>query len=156
MVGLDNNELVFRFPEVHPDALMKISFRRMVRVPENSKTYNIPRPFDKFPLLHVDDFKDSLNPDWLDHGGVMLPMFQGEAIRISACSRYIADERSGYPFALKVGCGKINAVTGEDFDKDLECGFNQNYVSVSEDQDIDGYYGKDGFVRQFTAVPLNM
>ena len=82
-------------------------------------------------------------------------MYQGEAVRVNALSRYLEDDMKEYPFALKIGCGKINAVTGEDFDNDVQCGQNQNYISVSEERDIDGYFAKDGYVRQFTAVELN-
>ena len=78
MVGLDNNDLVFRFPEVHPEAMMKKYLSgKMDRLPESEKVYNIYRPSEKYPLAHVDDFKETINPDWVDHGGVIAAYVSG-------------------------------------------------------------------------------
>ena len=48
----------------------------------------------------------------------MLPMFQSEALWLNINSKYLMDRHTGYPFAIKVAAGKINAVTGDDWDID--------------------------------------
>jgi hypothetical protein len=34
-------------------------------------------------MKHVDDFAEKVPSPWLEHGGVMLPMYQSEALWLS-------------------------------------------------------------------------
>lgn len=42
MIELQNDNLHFMFPEVHPDAQLNISFQRTLRVPDDDKEYPLP------------------------------------------------------------------------------------------------------------------
>ncbi len=75
----------------------------------------------------------------------MLPMYQSEAMWINFDSEY--------PFAVKIGAGKINAVTG----KSLHDGLSikpQDYLVVPDQPWLDGYCVEEGIIRQFVAMPL--
>jgi hypothetical protein len=147
MITLENDRLVFSFPEVHEDARLDIGFQRTLRIPDDDKTYPLPPGFGNFPLRHVDDFGDRVPANWRPRGGVMLPMFQSEALWI-----YFARE-TGYPFAVKVATGKINAVDGKRWAAGLARG-PQNYVVVPAQPWLDGYCVAKGVIRQFVAMPL--
>jgi len=147
MIQLERNRLRFRFPEVHPDAELTVSFQRTLRIPDDGEDYALPPGLGRFPVRHVDDHAENVPPKWLRHGGVLLPMYQAEAMWLDFSSP------SGYPFAVKVAAGKINAVTGEGWDDDLHRN-PQDYVMVPEQPWLDGYCVEEGTVRQFVATPL--
>jgi hypothetical protein len=147
MIELRNDSLVFSFPEVHADARLEVDLQRTLRIPDDGKNYPLPPGLGRFPLRHVDDFGARVPPDWMRHGGVMLPMYQAEALWINFRSP------SGYPFAVKVATGKINAVTGERWRDGLNRG-PQDYVAVPGQPWLDGYVVEKGFIRQFVAMPL--
>ena len=42
MIELRDDELVFSFPEVHPQATLSIQFQRTLRIPDDNKTYPLP------------------------------------------------------------------------------------------------------------------
>jgi hypothetical protein len=78
---------------------------------------------------------------------VMLPMYQSEALWIHF------DSPRGYPFAVKVATGKINAVTGEAWSDGLHRN-PQDYAAVPGQPWLDGYCVQKGIIRQFVAMPL--
>ena len=46
MIELRNDELVFRFQEVHADAELRVSFQRTLRIPDDNRSYPLPaRPW---------------------------------------------------------------------------------------------------------------
>ncbi len=145
MIELQNDSLVFRFPDVHKDAVLRIGFQRTLRIPDDDKKYPLPPGLGLFPLRHVDDFSDSAPELWMQHGGVMLPMYQSEALWINF--------RGDYPFAIKVAAGKINAVTGEDWRDGLHRD-PQDYMVAPEQPWLDGFCVEKGLIRQFVAMPL--
>ncbi len=147
MIELQGDALVFRFPEVHPDAVLRIQFQRTLRIPDDGRSYPLPPGLGAFPLRHVDDFAERVPESWMRHGGVMLPMYQSEAMWLHFISP------RGYPFAVKVATGKINAVTGEAWRDGLNRG-PQDYLPVPEQPWLDGYCVEKGFIRQFVAMPL--
>ena len=112
MIELQNDQLVFSFPEVHPHARLRIDFQRTLRIPDDGKTYPLPPGLGRFPLRHVDDCHRNVPAEWLTHGGIMLPMYQSEALVDLLQSEWDPDRRVPYPFAIKVATGKINAVSG--------------------------------------------
>ena len=119
MVELIGDTLVFSFPDVHPRARLTVTFQRTLRIPDNGKTYPLPPGLGAFPLKHVDDFAREVPPDWAAHGGVMLPMYQSEALWLRFKSDWIAGNGTEYPFAVKIAAGKINAVTGQPWSNGL-------------------------------------
>jgi len=153
MVDLIGDELRFSFPEVHPDARLTITFQRTLRIPDNDKTYPLPPGLGAFPMRHVDDFAKTAPGGWLEHGGVMLPMYQSEAMWIHFTSRLVQPSGVPYPFAVKIAAGKINAVTGEPWRNDLSRE-PQDYAVVPLQPWIDGFAVDRGVIRQFVAMPL--
>lgn len=147
MITLEHDCLHFRYPEVHDDAKLSINFQRTLRIPDDDKTYPLPPGLGHFPLRHVDDFAGNVSETWLQRGGVMLPMYQSEAMWIAFSSH------SGYPFAVKIAAGKINAVTGNAWASGLDRD-PQNYVVIPDQPWLDGFAITKGVIRQFVAMPL--
>ena len=56
MIELLNNQLIFRFPDVHKKAGCSIDFQRTLRIPDDNREYPLPPGLGAFPLRHVDDF----------------------------------------------------------------------------------------------------
>src|SRR4051812_32323121 len=121
-----------------------VNFQRTLRIPETG-VHPLPPGLGPFPLRRVSDYPDTAPADWLSRGGVMLPIYQREAMWLS----FNASE----PTALQVGVGKVCAVSGlpwiERLVKDP-----QNYVALPDQPWLDGINAGDGFIRQFVAVPL--
>jgi len=90
---------------------------------------------------------------WLRRGGVLLPMWQSEALWLSFQSRVVEDRGVNYPFALKVATGKVSALTGETWRRGLSRN-PQDYLVVPEQPWLDGYCVAKGIIRQFVAMPL--
>lgn len=147
MIELSNDALVFRFPEVHENAVVRVEFQRTLRIPDDGRDHLLPPGLGRFSLRHVDDFAERLPESWHQHGGVMLPMFQAEAMWLLFSAPH------SYPFAIKVAAGKINAVTGEAWADGLSRN-PQNYLSIPEQPWLDGYVVAAGRIRQFVAMPL--
>lgn len=146
MIELKQNDLAFTFPEVHEEARLHVSFQRTLRIPDDDKTYPLPPGLGSFPLRHVDDFASGVPEKWLSRGGVLLPMYQSEAMWLN----FSAD----YPFAIKIAAGKINAVNGEEWRDDGLNPDDQDYVVVPGQPWLDGYCVDKGHIRQFVAMPL--
>jgi hypothetical protein len=150
MLELQNNALNFSFPDVHPEAQMSVTFQRTLRLPDDGKEYPLPPGLGSFPLRHVDDFKDRVPARWLEHGGVMMPMFQSEALWLSFGSRDVS-RQGAYPFAVKIAAGKVSALTGEEWQDGLQA---KDYCVIPNQPWLDGYVVEEGVVRQFVAAPL--
>lgn len=153
MIELKHDRLSFSFPDVHPSAKLAITFQRTLRIPDDDKTYPLPPGLGAFPLRHVDDFADSVPPAWLEHGGVMLPMYQSEAMWLLFSGDHDPERGVQYPFAIKVATGKIDAVTGKAWSSGLHRG-PQDYMVAPGQPWLDGYCVEKGVIRQFVAMPL--
>jgi hypothetical protein len=147
MIELRNDHLIFSFPEVHRDAILEIDFQRTLRIPDDGSDYPLPPGLGSFPLRHADDFAERLPGRWLQHGGVMLPMYQSEAMWLNFSSP------TGYPFAIKVAAGKVNAVTGGPWSNTLQQR-PQDYLVIPGQPWLDGFCVEKGVIRQFVAMPL--
>ncbi|MGV0837869.1 hypothetical protein [Mycolicibacterium thermoresistibile] len=121
-----------------------VTFHRTLRIPETG-LHPLPPGLGRFPLRRVTDYPDTVPAEWLSRGGVMLPIYQREAMWLS----FDASE----PAALQVGVGKVCAVSGLPW-IDRLVGDPQNYVVLPEQPWLDGINAGDGFIRQFVAVPL--
>ena len=139
-----NNDAV----QIHNNALkmgpVTIEFQRTLRIPE-SGVHPLPPSLGEFPLRRVADYPDTVPAEWLEHGGVMLPVYQREAMWLSFSS--------GEPAALQVGVGKVCAISGDRWQEKLR-GQRQNYVPLPEQPWLDGINSGEGVVRQFVAAPL--
>lgn len=121
-----------------------VEFARTLRIPETG-LHPLPPGLGSFPLRRVQDYPDRVPAEWLAHGGVMLPVYQREAMWLLF--------RSPEPAALQVGVGKVCAVSGGGW-QDRLARDPQNYVALPEQPWLDGINAGDGFIRQFVAVPL--
>jgi len=153
MIELRHDQLEFAFPEVHPQARLRVHFQRTLRVPDDGRTYPLPTGLGRFPLRHVDDHGSQVPASWLRHGGVMLPMYQAEALWLHFSSTTVPGQWVPYPFAVKVATGKINAVSGEGWREGLHRE-PQDYVVAPRQPWLDGYCVERGVIRQFVAMPL--
>ncbi|MGD8360590.1 MAG: hypothetical protein PVJ04_04110 [Gemmatimonadota bacterium] len=152
MIELKDNRLIFSFPEVHKDAHFSLELERTLRIPDDGRDYPLPPGLGAFPLRHVDDFGDRVPALWKRHGGVMLPMYQSEALWLNLSSRTFFGS-DGYPFAVKVATGKIDAVTGEEWTDGIHRD-PQDYMVIPNQPWLDGYCVEKGTIRQFVAMPL--
>jgi len=145
MIELKKDGLTFTFPDVHKDAQFSVDFQRTLRIPDDGSTYPLPPGLGRFPLAHVDDFASTVPESWIRHAGVMLPMYQSEAMWLMF--------NGDYPMAIKVATGKINAVTGDDWSDGLHAK-PQDYMVAPTQPWLDGYCVEKGYIRQFVAMPL--
>ena len=146
-IRLDDDSIEFHFPEVDASARMRVTFHRTARVPDDGREYGLPAGFGRFPVRRVADLAE-VPQSWKSSGGVVMPMWQSEACWLSF------DAEDGYPFLVKIGCGGVNAVTGESWspEPDFE---NEDYFEVPEQLWLDGFCVGSGVVRQFVAMPLD-
>lgn len=121
-----------------------VSFQRTLRIPETG-LHPLPPGLGRFPLRRVADYPNTAPAEWLVRGGVMLPVYQREAMWLS----FSASE----PAALQIGVGKVCAVSGLPWIEHL-VGDPQNYMALPQQPWLDGINAGDGFIRQFVAVPL--
>lgn len=125
---------------------LSITFERTLRVPCDDGEYPLPPSLGAFPLRYVDDYADRVPRKWLERGGILLPMYQSEAMWINFhCDLW--------GFAVQIAAGKINAVSGEPWHSQL-CADPQGYCVVPTQPWLDGFKVTEGTVRQFVAAPL--
>lgn len=130
-----------------------VTFHRTLRLPEDGRKHALPPSMGRFPIKRVDDYADKVPPEWVKHGGVFLPMWQREAMWLQFSSRR-------RPFACKVAAGKINAVSGKEWTRELapsNGGSNdprQDYMVCPPQPWLDGFNSGNGVIRQFVAMPL--
>jgi hypothetical protein len=153
MLELKSNQLVFSFPEVHPDARLTVTLHRTFRIPDDGKKYPLPPSCGFFPVRHVDDFKDKVPQKWVGRGGVMVPLYQSEAMWLAFDPQYSNLHMHHYAFAVKVATGKVSAVTGKKWSKKLKEG---DYLVSPGQPWLDGYVVDGGTIRQFVAAPLGL
>jgi len=153
MIELKDDNLVFSFPNVHPKAVLRIDFQRTLRIPDDGESYPLPPGLGSFPLRHVDDFHHRVPERWIQHGGVMLPMYQSEAMWLCFNAARVEDRWVDYPFAVKVATGKTNAISGAPWSERLRRR-PQDYLVAPDQPWLDGYCVEKGVIRQFVAMPL--
>ncbi len=147
MIVLDEDNLRFKFSDIHNDAHCEIEFQRTLRIPDDGRHYPLPPGLGRFPLRHLDDYAERLPAHWHRRGGVIAPMYQAEALWINFHSD------CDYPFAIKIGTGKRCAITDDSWSNHLNSD-PQDYVVVPEQPWLDGYCVEKGVIRQFVAMPL--
>lgn len=147
MITLQNNELTFQFPHVHEHAKCSIHFQRTLRIPDDDRVHHLPPGLGSFPLEHLDDYSAKLPSSFSARGGIIMPMYQAEAMWI------YFNSSDDYPFAIKVATGKICAVSGETWQNSLHED-PQDYVVIPDQPWLDGYCVGESVIRQFVAAPL--
>jgi len=96
MITLEQQKLVIRFPDIHKDAMARITFQRTLRIPDDGSDYPLPPGMGEFPLHHIDDYRSKLPAGWARHGGVFMPMYQSEALWLNFDGGY-----HDYPIAIQ-------------------------------------------------------
>ena len=109
-------------------------FLRTLRVPDDGKVYPLPPGFGEFTVHHAPD-------------DIFLCMYQREALWLGF------DAPPWHPYAVMIGTGHINALTGEAWNETLSSD-PQNYLVCPPQPWLDGFHTRDGVVRQFVAAPL--
>src|SRR4051794_16981919 len=99
MIELESNSLKVSFPELPLQPKVSIEFQRTLRIPDDGKDYPLPPGLGAFPLRHIDDHARRVPSVWLNRGGVLLPMWQAEALWLRFDSERLDDRQTSYPFA---------------------------------------------------------
>ncbi|MEP7294319.1 MAG: hypothetical protein ABI835_21195, partial [Chloroflexota bacterium] len=97
----------------------------------------------------VADYKERVPAEWVEHGGVLIPMYQREALWISFHARHWK------PNAAKIAIGKVNAISGEVWHQELRKD-EKDYVVCPPQPWLDGINAGEDMIRQFVAMPLGM
>lgn len=152
MIELRDNKLLFSFPDVHPHCKLEVEFQRTLRIPDDGRDYPLPPGLGRFSVAHIDDHAERVPANWRKRGGVMLPMFATEAMWLKFHCPEVPGHGVGWPFALKVAAGKINAVDGELWSEPLAA--TQDWLSLPTQPWLDGFFAEKGLIRQFVAMQL--
>ncbi|KAF2188394.1 hypothetical protein K469DRAFT_661153 [Zopfia rhizophila CBS 207.26] len=150
------------FTEVSSDSIVvgkgdfSISLMRTVRVPENSKVYDLPPGLGRFPVFNIHPFSSRLPTSVVAQGGIFFPMYQMEAMWINFESH---TERR---YAIRPFLGGVNGISGEAAIGDMNMimrrmnlvGPKQDYIVTPEQIWLDGIATSPGIVKQFVAAPL--
>lgn len=153
MIYIEGDRLLIKFPELHPNAGLEINFQRTLRLPDDGKEHHLPPGFGSFPLRHIEDYNLDERSSLKARGGVIMPMFQADALWMNFSPLGEDNDSVEYPIAVKIGTGKICAVSGNAWSEKL-IKKTQNYIVVPDQPWLDGYNTGDGVVRQFVAAPL--
>src|SRR5262245_15578796 len=98
-----------------------------------------------FPILEVASLSSRV-PGWSPND-LLIPIYQREALWLGF------DGPDWRPHAVKVGTGKINAVSGEPWDSGLHDN-PQDYLVCPPQPWLDGINAGENEIRQFVAMPL--
>ncbi len=127
---------------------LAVTFQRTLRIPDDGKTYPLPPGLGRFPIASVADYQSRVPDGWSEED-VFIPMYQREAMWLGLDARYWK------PNAVKIGVGRINAVSGKPWDEELRTGTN-DYLVCPPQPWLDGINAGEGFIRQFVAMPLGL
>lgn len=129
-----------------------ISFQRTLRIPDDGKAYPLPPTLGQFPVHRAIDYAGQIPTEWslVDESlesVVFIPMYQREAL-------WLAFQAPVWkPNAVKIGVGRVNALTGGKWEAGLHDD-PQDYLVCPDQPWLDGLKTRAGVVRQFVAVPL--
>ena len=153
MIDLTHDQLLFSFPEVHPDAKLTIEFQRTLRIPDGEREFPLLPGLGRFPLFPVRDLLAQGAAPWLNQVEAMLPMYQSEAMWLSFRPSYSIAHEAFYPFAVKIRTGQRDAVSGRTWSAALHRN-PQDYLVLQEQSWLGGFSNGHGLVHQFVAVPF--
>ena len=143
MIELKDDKLEISFPGIHRKAKATVSFLKTLRIPDDNKTYPLPAGLGEMQLRHFEEYKKKMASHYSKRGGVILPMYQSEAMWINFDGEY--------PMAIKIATGKVNAITGFPLENVLS-DEPQDYMVIPEQPWLDGYKVSEQEVRQFVAT----
>ncbi|EFC45883.1 bacterial integral membrane protein-like protein [Naegleria gruberi] len=141
-----NDSIVFYSAKTSKNEL-KIKLHRTLRIPDDGKIYPLPPSLGTFPIKRVDDYINKVPESWKQKGGVFVCLHQREAM-------WMEFENSTNPHALKVAVGKVNALSGEQWDEEIKSRKVQDYCVTPAQKWLDGINNGNGTIKQFIAMPL--
>jgi hypothetical protein len=153
VIELNHDQLSFSFPEVHPDARLRIEFQRTLRIPDSERELPFLPGLGRFPIFPVGELVAQGRAPWLDSVEAMLPMYQSEAMWLSFQPSYSVVHATFYPFAVKILAGRRDALTGRSWSNALHRN-PQDYLVLREQSWLAGYSSGQGTAHQFVAVPF--
>ncbi|HYR08891.1 MAG TPA: hypothetical protein VEQ60_14015 [Longimicrobium sp.] len=124
-----------------------VSFQRTLRVPEGVGPGLLPPALGPLPVLSVGDYADRVPAAWRERGGVFVPLHPREALWLAF------DAPEWHPHAVKVGVGRVNALTGGPWSASPSAD-PQDYLVCPPQLWLDGIRTAAGEVRQLVAAPL--
>lgn len=113
-----------------------VVLHRTLRIPDDGNDYPLPPSLGSMAIHQVGEDE------------YVVPMHRREALWLSFTGPHWK------PHALKVGVGRIDAISGEPFDSDSLTEQPQDYVVIPDQPWLDGIKAGEGFIRQFVAVGL--
>ncbi|CAG8902140.1 unnamed protein product [Penicillium egyptiacum] len=128
---------------------MEVSLNRTLRVPEDGTTYNLPMWVGEFPIVETSALRDKLPSTMAERGGLVVPMYQREALSIGFHGSHNASH------AVKILSGGANAISGSQEGKGTVSSI-QDYTVAPAQHRIDGFFPQAGIsiVGQFVSMPL--
>jgi hypothetical protein len=152
-------EIVFR--DQAGRGQLGVSLLRTLRLPDDGVRHPLPPGMGPLPVRRVADLAGRVPAGWLAFPGVVVPMYRCEAVWL------LCSVDHPLPHAIKVGCGGINALSGQPMSRQLARPASpglwhrmlgavpaQDYAVCPPQQFIDGFNTGHQSVRQFVAVPL--
>lgn len=143
---------------IHLGDDLSITLQQTFRLPEDGKRHPLPPGYGPLPVHSVHDFAGKVPREWLQEGGVFVPLDPRQAT-------WLGFQRgSRHPHhAVKVYAGQINAVTGKSIANgpspdtiDTTPGAEQDYLVVPDQQWLDGFNTGKNEIGQFVATPKGM
>ena len=69
MIYVENDTLIIRLTDVHPNAGVAIDLQRTLRLPDDGVEHHLPPGIGSFPLRHIEDYDLGTNNALTDRGG---------------------------------------------------------------------------------------
>ncbi len=146
-VTVEHDAILFSDPGLPHVPPTRIAFERTLRIPDDGKEWPLPPGLGHFTLRTVASLGDRAPEEMRRRGGVVLPIYQAEALWISFhAPRW-------RPMAIKVGAGMVNAVNADPLDAELRDG-REDYLVTPPQPWLDGFKTGEGTISQFVAMPL--
>lgn len=127
---------------------LTIVFESTLRIPDNAKAHNLPPGLGSLPVHSVHDYAGKVPQEWLDTGGVFVPLDERRATWLSFQSGW-----NGRWAAVQVAVGGVNALTGEKLVEGIEpLPAAQTYLEIPTQPWLDGIKTGPDEIGQFVAV----
>lgn len=146
-VRVERNAILVVDPEHRAVPPTRIHFQRTLRIPDDGREWPLPPGLGHFPLRTVESLGEHAPAAIRERGGVVLPIYQAEALWISF------DAPHWRPTAIKVGAGMVNAVNADPLDGEIRAG-REDYLVTPPQPWLDGFKTGEGTISQFVAMPL--
>lgn len=154
MIEVRSDDLILNFSNVHPDARFTISFKRTLRLPDNVNLPCVPPTWGQFQLASLDDYKGMIPSSWGEHGGIMLTMYQSDAMYLNFSGYRDKKRASPYPFVIKILSCDINRIIGQNNQSEIQSP-PKDFLYYPIQSWLNGLHASDGQFKQFVAMRLH-